>query len=258
VKKILIATALVAFSAPVPAFAADTDTAPFLMDWSGAYLGVHGGYGFGDQDWTLIDNPGDGGDDTEGAGGPPIGSIVASHDLEGLLGGIQSGYNWQNGNFVFGIEAELAFTDIDGSESRISDGEKPGPREWATDINWLATLGPRLGYAFDSTLLYAEGGLALSGQDNYHLGAYGGPPNPPPDPAPPGREYDDSGMQMGWFLGAGLEQAFSEHWSGRVEYNYVALSNEVKLWGNPANPAVFDIDQDIHVIKVGLNYRFGM
>jgi outer membrane immunogenic protein len=263
VKKILMATTLAAICVPVPAFAVDTDTAPFLMDWSGAYLGVHGGYGFGDQDWTLIDNPGgpngEGGEDSVEGGGPPLGSIVASPSTDGMFGGIQAGYNWRTGRIVFGAEAEFSPSGIEGSESRIAGGDKPGPREWSSDMNWLGTVGPRLGYAFDSTLLYAEGGLAFANQDFFHLGAYGGPPQDPlPDPTPPGRTYDNSKTQFGWFIGAGLEQAFSDHWSGRVEYNYIDLGGEVKLWGNPQNPAVFDIDQNIHIIKVGLNYRFGM
>ena len=53
---------------------------------------------------------------------------------------------------------------------------------------------------------------------------------------------------------------FAENFSARIEYNFnsVLIRGNQKLFGEPENPAVFDIDQTIHVIKVGLNYRFPM
>ncbi len=250
-KKILVAVALVVSGVSVPAMAADMDTTSSSTDWSGKYLGVHGGYGFGSQDWTLIDNPGEGIPQ-------PLGEVVANPHVSGVLGGAQAGINWQRGNIVFGLEGEFSFSGINGSEARFSGGEKPGPREWSSEMNWLAMVGPRLGYASGNTLFYAKGGLAIANQDAYHLGAYGGPPVvPAPDPAPAGRSYENTETQYGMFIGAGIEQAFSSHWSGKVEYNYLNLSNNVELWGKPDNSAIFGIDQGIHVVKVGLNYRFG-
>lgn len=216
-------------------------------NWSGFYLGLHGGYGTGEYDWTLVDNPGQG-------ASPSIGGVVAEPDVDGWIGGVQAGINAQNGNLVVGFEGEFSFSGIEGSENRIAGGDKPGPREWSSEMNWMATFGPRVGYAFDSTLLYVEGGLALVNQDFHHLGA---PAGPPPGEGE-GQEFDGDETHTTGFLGAGLEQSFTENLSGRIEYNYVALSEDVELWGDRPNPAIFGIDQSLHVIKIGLNYRFPM
>ena len=89
-------------------WAADVAPVP-VPDWTGFYLGVHGGYGFGDQDWTLVDNP--------GRGTPAsLGEEVASPDLDGFLGGAQVGFNYQIDSLVLGLEGEFSFADISGSE----------------------------------------------------------------------------------------------------------------------------------------------
>jgi outer membrane immunogenic protein len=221
-------------------------------NWSGFYLGLHGGYGTGEYDWTMKDNPGQG-------ASPSIGEVVAEPGVDGWIGGVQAGINAQNGNLVLGFEGELSAGNIEGDVERTAGGDKPGPREWSSEMNWMLTFGPRVGYAFDSTLLYVEGGFAMVNQDFYHLGAYQGPPqNPPPASPPPGQEFDGDETQHGVFLGAGLEQSFTDNLSGRIEYNYVTLSEDAELLGDQPNPAIFDIDQSIHVIKVGLNYRFPM
>jgi len=240
-------------------WAADVAPVP-VPDWTGFYLGVHGGYGFGDQDWTLVDNP--------GRGTPAsLGDEVASPDLDGFLGGAQVGFNYQIDSLVLGLEGEFAFADISGSESRNAGGEgegKPGPRKWSSDMNWMATVGPRLGYDWTGTLLYAEGGLAIVDQDFYHLGAAGGGEGGEGEEAAAeanrsGREFKGSDTTYGWFIGAGVEQSFAENFSARIEYNFIqADPGDQKLFGEPENPAIFDIDQNIHVIKVGLNYRFPM
>jgi len=237
-------------------WAADVAPVP-VPDWTGFYLGIHGGYGFGDQDWTLVDNP--------GRGTPAsLGEEVASPDLDGFLDGAQVGFNYHIDSLVLGLEGEFSFADINGSESRNAGGEgegKPGPRKWSSDMNWMATVGPRVGYDWTGTLLYAEGGLAIVDQDFYHLGAPGGGEGEEAAAAAnrPGREFKGSDTTYGWFIGAGVEQSFAENFSARVEYNFIqADPGDQKLFGEPENPAVFDIDQNIHVIKIGLNYRFPM
>lgn len=240
----LVTTIAISGVASAADMANSLDTA--LFDWSGWYVGAHIGAGAGNEDWTLLDNPGDG---ESGS----IGEVVTEHDVNGLLGGVQAGMNWQTGSLVLGGEVELALAGIGGDSSRYSDGDKPGPREWSTEMNWLATLGPRLGYAADRILFYVEGGLAVGGADLYHLGAKGG--------VPPGtgseREYFGSDVRFGSFVGAGAEFAFADTMSARVEYNFANFaSDEAELHGEPTDPAVFGIDQTLHVVKVGLNFHF--
>ena len=231
--------------AATPALAADNGTSA-SYDWSGYYAGGHVGYQAGDEDWTLVDNPGDG---ESGS----IGQVVTSHDVSGFFGGVQVGRNWQEGTRVYGVELDVSWADVNGASASYSNGEKPGPREWTTDTTWLATLGGRVGHAQDRTLFYAEGGLALAHADYYHLGAKGG--------TPPGtgseRPFYGDATRAGLYIGAGIEQAVSDNWSAQFEYNYVnTFIGDAKLWGNPSEPAVFDIDQGAHTIKFSLNYHF--
>ncbi len=244
--------ALVAVVGFVPsAYAGASSNSP-SFDWTGFYLGGHIGYASGNEDWTLIDNPG-GGEDA------PFGSVVASDSLSGLLGGLHLGYNWTAGTYVYGFEGDVSLTDVSGAASKISTGEKPGPRSWSSDMNFLATFGPRLGTVHNKrTLVYGEAGLAVARERFFHLGAYGGQPQtPPPNPSPPGRTYGNTVAHFGWFVGLGVEHAFSDHWSGRIEYNFVDLFGNEGLWGKPPNAAIFGIDQKFNVIKAGLTYHFG-
>ena len=82
---------------PPPGSVKDAPLPPLpLYSWSGLYIGVHAGYGWSDLDWT-------GGGTTVGDSG------------EGWVGGGQIGYNWQRGALVFGVEADISGSGIDGS-----------------------------------------------------------------------------------------------------------------------------------------------
>jgi outer membrane immunogenic protein len=100
----------------------------------------------------------------------------------------------------------------------------------------------------ERTLFYAEGGLAVADEDYSHLGNRD-------------RIYKGSETRTGWFIGAGLEHAFDSNWSAKVEYNYIDFgSDDVSLTrttgSGETRTAIFDVDQDMHVVKFGLNYRF--
>lgn len=216
------------------------------QDWSGFYAGAVGGYEIGQESWVLLDNPGDGESSS-------IGKTVTTQDIDGFVGGVLVGRNWQRDDLVWGLEAEFFVTDANAFSARTSTGEKPGPREWSTETNWVATVGPRLGKADGRNLFYIEGGLAFENADHYHLGAKGG--------TPPGtgteRSYYGTDTRYGIFVGAGIERAIARNFSGRFEYNFVAVdSGEASLRGNPSEPAVFDINQGAHTVKFGLVYHF--
>jgi outer membrane immunogenic protein len=82
----------------------------------------------------------------------PLGDI----DARGFVGGAQAGYNFRSGNFVFGIEADASFTDLDGDTA-----DNGGNDIIEADTDFLASLRARLGVAFDTVLLYGTGGVAL-------------------------------------------------------------------------------------------------
>lgn len=144
---------------------------------------------------------------------------------DGFLGGAQIGFNWQTGAFVFGVEGDWSWTNADGSTSI--------PAAVAADYNWYGTATARVGYAFDNMLWYVKGGAAWMDTD-YTLG---------------GVTVGDT--RTGWTVGTGLEWAISPNWSAKLEYNYLDFGTD-----RPA-PLAIDVDSQAHLVKLGLNYRFG-
>jgi outer membrane immunogenic protein len=103
------------------------------FDWSGVYIGLHGGYADGDQEFAL-----------GGVGGLTIGS-------RGWLGGFQSGANWQFArNWVIGIEGDSSWGSIDGNFAGVLNHETKS----------LGTARLRLGYAHNNWLVYGTAGAA--------------------------------------------------------------------------------------------------
>jgi len=209
-------------------------------NWSGFYAGAHLGYGWSDKDWTLIQN----------AGNQPsnqIGTIITSHDADGWLGGIQLGANHQMDNIVIGGELEISWSDMDGYSTWTPQG---GPnagvfRDASTDINWMLLLSARAGLAFDKTLAYVKAGVAWADEDYTHTGGSVGTP----------RFLKGDDRRVGWLAGVGLEHAYDENWSVKLEYNYIDFGDERISLTDGDRTALFDVDQEMHVVKVGVNYR---
>lgn len=194
--------------------------------WTGIYGGVHVGYGWGDKDYFD----------------PIAGASAGSHQADGWLGGVQLGANYQVGAWVFGIEGQFSWTDINGSHANPLDlADILGTR-----VPWLATAAGRLGYAADRTLFYVKGGGAWA-RDHYSTIDAGA------------LEAFAKHTRGGWMVGAGIEHAFAGPWSAKIEYNYLDLGTRTIDLLDPATGAVastFDIRQQIHTVTVGLNYRF--
>jgi outer membrane immunogenic protein len=65
-------------------------------------------------------------------------------------------------------------------------------------------------------------------------------------------------MRWGWMVGAGFEHAFNRNWSFKAEYNYNHFGKDTHALCIPAGAcADFEIRQHVHLIKFGINYRFG-
>ncbi|GIK80135.1 MAG: porin family protein [Alphaproteobacteria bacterium] len=152
--------------------------------------------------------------------------VKSNLDSDGFLGGAQIGLNWQTGAFVFGIEGDWSWTNADGSTAI------PGAIVNA-DHNWYGTATARVGYAFDNMLWYVKGGAAWMDSD-YSIG---------------GLTVSDT--RTGWTVGTGLEWAISPNWSAKLEYNYLDFG------ADRVSPLAIDVDSQAHLVKLGLNYRFG-
>jgi outer membrane immunogenic protein len=140
--KLFVIGALALFGA-APAGAADLSVAPLYRappavaapanNWSGFYLGINGGGGWGRSTWDSAD----------------------SFNLSGGLVGGTAGMNWQVGQAVFGVEGDVDWTNLSGSTSTAC------PLGCTTSNSWLSTVRGRLGYSFDRLLPYVTGGLAV-------------------------------------------------------------------------------------------------
>ena len=142
------------FSASL-AFADSASAADLIVesayDWSGPYVGLQGGYGWGDTQPTFDDG---------------IASELGDVDYEGFVGGIEAGYNWQSGNLVLGVEADGSLSSIDGDFLELLGDTRPciiAGLGCTADVDWFATGRLRLGYAMDRVLPFVTGGLAVGG-----------------------------------------------------------------------------------------------
>jgi outer membrane immunogenic protein len=142
--------------------------------------------------------------------------LADEDDDGGFVGGAQVGYNYQIGSFVVGLEGDIQYIDFGGATFRDTDGIL---REAGID-DWFGTARARAGVAFDRALIYATGGFAFADDAN------------------------------GWTVGGGLEYAFTNNLSAKVEGLYVNLDNDDDFPG-------FDGETDFGVVRAGLNFRFG-
>ena len=165
------ALAIAGSAMTIPASAADLEflpppppPAPLISTWEGFYFGGHVGYGEAEvKTRTDVDIFLDGGalDD--------FGIFSGTLKPDGLVGGAQFGYNWQADSLVFGIEGDISFTDW-GQRATVFDtdaGDLGGPDvdnfafgTVSADVDFLASVRGRLGFAFDSLLIYGTGGVA--------------------------------------------------------------------------------------------------
>ena len=140
---------LLAAAMAVPSLAADLPrpvykappvfVAPF--SWSGFYVGINGGYGWGN---ATVSNT--------------LGSFT-TNGTDGGLVGATLGYNLQTGNWVWGVEADIDYAFIKGNVSNTV----AGCAGCKVENTWLGTARGRIGYAFDRWLPYITGGAAFGG-----------------------------------------------------------------------------------------------
>ena len=216
------------------------------FSWTGCYLGGAVGGAFARKDMTdpvqLVQDSFNGAPVTQGittVGVSPNGALVA--------GQIGCDYQFAN-NAVIGIEGMAAGLSNKSSTAFVlplGDAGDFGSAQATTDF--LTSITGRLGYAFDHVLLYGRGGVAMAGDKYEVIGAFTGIP------------FNFRGLEnrIGWVGGAGVEWAFSPHWSVNVEYDYYGMGTKTVTMFDAGNVflGAMDVKQNIQVIKVGLNFH---
>ncbi|HVV41827.1 MAG TPA: outer membrane protein [Nitrobacter sp.] len=208
-KTTIAAAAFAALASAAPGLATSAQAADFnyrapytvnqplnAYSWAGPYLGANLGYAFGSVD-NSVTKP------------------------DGVFGGAQAGYNWQNGQLVFGVEGDLQASSADDTFA---------PYKFSNP--WFGTARGRVGYAFNNVLVYGTGGLAFGELRGETFG------------------LSESHTNAGWTAGVGAEFGIYQNWTAKVEYLYVDLSDSHFSISNAQNGYQFGL------IRAGVNYHF--
>jgi len=180
-----------------------------VFTWTGFYIGANAGYGWGNVN----------------AGNSFNGRTVTIGNTDGFVGGGQIGYNYQMGQFVLGLEADLQAADLSTGSNVFGDRVK---------TDYYGTVRARVGVAFDRFMPYVTGGWAY-GNVKTTIGGLGS---------------TDKSHTGGYALGAGLEYAVTNNIIAGVEYMYVDLGEKTVL-----NSGV-KIGNDFSVVRARLSYKF--
>lgn len=211
-------------------------------DWTGFYIGIHGGYGWGDARYDFRDAlgffnnvPGD----------------QARHEIDGGLVGGHLGYNMQFGSLVVGFEISGAATDIGKT---VASPFFPATDTFTHEVDWLVALTPRLGFTAGPALFYVKGGGAVAEirnrlQDNAA-----------------GRYVESRGTSPGYTVGGGIEYAVTPNWLFGIEGNYyrfdhLSVSETLRVTATGASAGVpgtnHEVETDFWTITGRISYKFG-
>ncbi|MEA2838177.1 MAG: outer rane immunogenic protein [Bradyrhizobium sp.] len=224
---------------------------PPPSNWAGFYLGGNVGGGIG-RDRTAF---------TFTAVGTSTELFNLSPD--GFNGGAQAGYNWQAGNWVFGLEADIqASSQRDNRACVQTCNPFAAPIIFAAydaTLPWFGTARGRVGYSVGSTLFYATGGYAYGSVKTKIAAAFLGAP----------ANVEISNTKGGWTVGGGIETPFTflvgvlgNNWTSKTEYLYVDLGTSTGAFtipavaGGPVVTAINSTRVHEHIFRTGLNYHF--
>jgi outer membrane immunogenic protein len=234
---------LVAMGMAAPVSAADMAARPYtkapppvvipIYDWTGFYIGANGGWA---QSRNCVDF----------FSATGIDSADGCRERSGGVVGGQLGYRWQVSQWVFGLEAQGDWADL--SNTRISLINPSFSTRTKTDAIGLFT--GQIGYAWNASLLYVKGGAAVTDNRFSIL-----------DTLTSTELAAASATRWGAAVGVGWEYGFAPNWSAGIEYDHLFMghSNNSFSVTNPI-PAAFlndRINQDVDMITVRVNYRFG-
>lgn len=257
-----------------------------VWSWTGFYAGGNLGYGWASDPSTLSDSTSTtltrcNNCDTPTPTLIPLGTTIVTAagtgnvNPNGVIGGLQIGYNWQNTSFVYGLEADIQGSGQSGSVTICDTAGCPAGAGMATQsvkLPWFGTVRARLGFTpTPRWLVYATGGLAVAEiQDSIAQGPVGGPT---------GINASIDTTRAGFAVGGGVETAITDRWSLKLEYLFMgfgtvsaggtgaAVTTTTGACGFCAPPRILEqittqststvsTRIDDNIIRVGLNYHW--
>ena len=193
---------------------------PAVLSWTGFYIGLNSGGGFGSSTWST-----------------PFGA-VSRYQVDGLMTGGQIGGNYQIGEFVIGAEGDIDWQNLRSAQGNgICAFAVVGG--CATASNYFATIRGRVGYAPQHMLFYVTGGGAFTNvKPSTAALPYGG------------------GAETGWTAGAGIEYLMTYNWTMKLEYLYASFQNATCNAGSCGVLAPATVSFNENVVRLGVNYKF--
>jgi outer membrane immunogenic protein len=277
-----------------------------VFTWTGFYVGLNAGGA-----WTSTSghlnvfgfNGLNGGVVVPGYATFPLFNNGNNNNNGNFTGGGQIGYNYQIGAFVWGVEADINYLGNNSNRTAAGTffyGDPLGPlaggvvggardpysgyyRFLANKNNnhYFGTVRARLGYAVDRALFFVTGGLAYGGSNNGSaaVGYYGEPLTVGGPVGPLTAFYGTNGgfggnnnsSHVGWTAGAGVEYAWTNNWTVKLEYLYANLGNNGRGIAFPASYTLGGViftpngshyinagnkSANVNILRMGVNYKF--
>jgi outer membrane immunogenic protein len=232
-------------AADLPVKAAPRPVVAPPYNWTGFYAGLNLGGSWGHQDASLVDTT--------------TGATVAtgSNKLDGVIGGGQIGYNWQVNQWVFGLEADFQGSGQKADGVFATTFVVPGffaaapptvtvTNSYTDKLEWFGTVRGRLGWAFDRWMPYITGGWAYGHGEINGTSTVGALAT----------AFSTSQNYSGWTIGGGVEWAFANNWSAKLEYLYIDFGSGPTI---PVATTAFAVSvgrMTDNIVRAGVNYKF--
>lgn len=228
---------------------------PFYYNWTGFYAGLNTGYGWGNASGHLGEGPTAGG---FGGGALPLLPADYNARSSGFIGGAQAGYNYQINTVVIGVETDIQFGNINGTNLTgptliptlpFSEAATFTERQ---KLSWFGTLRGRIGFLpMSNLLLYGTGGLAYGSANATSQFRFTNSPFV---------TYSGTTTQTktGWTLGSGAEWTLNPSWSVKAEYLYYNLGTISVIGLTPPLPAFSTLlSQKVtgQIARIGVNFK---
>ena len=255
---------------PMPAKEIAPAPPPPTSCFEGWYFGIHGG-----GIWAKLDEHTDVFEQTVSPSGT-VDTIVdfTHHDDESSWeAGFHGGYNWQRGNWVFGLEVDLSATNLERHDAATAFFQlPPGPLfpfsttiGSKTELDWFSTGRLRAGYVLgERFMIFGTGGGAVGLGGVTEVTGLSG--STPVGGAVTGADFrDDKDVRGGWTAGGGFDFGLSQHWMLNFTYLYVDLGDSSatsRIFGTTGEGRTFegighvDADMKFHVFRGGLTFHF--
>jgi outer membrane immunogenic protein len=246
-KRILLSTASLGILGLMsPAMAADLPYAKAppvvasVYDWTGVYVGVFGGGGYGNHNVNNATGQ-----------AVPFADFSANYSSTGAIAGGDIGYQWQSGSLVVGVEGDLAWTGLRGNDgSQFAAGAFPGVAAVDADnLRWTGALLAKAGYTVDRFMLFFEGGYAFGDIQHTNTPLIG-----------PVDRFNITGN--GLTGGGGIAYAVTNNVIAKFDYRYTSFNG----YNRPGNAFTgltvngqlpYSTVSTYSVVTLGLDFKFG-